>query len=225
MEYKTISQSHKSPVHEDFADLPFIRRDSNPNLYEMIKMVALGMTLLPLRIVSCLVVSVVYLLLRKVMDSSARQRLIIISRGFIRVILFILGFYSIRVFSSESNAAILVSNHVSILDFLILFATTDGSCFVVQSTHPLFKIPLVRSILDPFIVENDPVLLKKRIRELEKHEKIVIFPEGTTTNGQYLIHFTRGAFEVGIPVQPTVICYPFRHFSLAFEVCAHHHDF
>ena len=36
---------------------------------------------------------------------------------------------------------------------------------------------------------------------------IFVFPEGTTTNGKVLIRFQLGAFKVGTPVQPVIICY------------------
>ena len=38
--------------------------------------------------------------------------------------------------------------------------------------------------------------------------KLLIFPEGTTTNGRLLITFKSGAFIPGVPVQPCVISYP-----------------
>ena len=32
--------------------------------------------------------------------------------------------------------------------------------------------------------------------------QVAIFPEGTTTNGTYLLNFKIGAFKPGLPVQP-----------------------
>ena len=37
---------------------------------------------------------------------------------------------------------------------------------------------------------------------------VLIFPEGTCTNGQALISFKAGAFAIGAPVQPVVLRYP-----------------
>jgi len=36
-------------------------------------------------------------------------------------------------------------------------------------------------------------------------QRLPIFPEGTTTNGSFLIHFRTGAFAPGFPVQPVII--------------------
>ncbi|GAA6070696.1 lysophospholipid acyltransferase LPCAT4 isoform X1 [Tachysurus ichikawai] len=37
---------------------------------------------------------------------------------------------------------------------------------------------------------------------------MLMFPEGTTTNGQVLIKFKPGAFLAGVPVQPVLLHYP-----------------
>lgn len=36
---------------------------------------------------------------------------------------------------------------------------------------------------------------------------ILLFPEGTTTNGNFLLRFRTGAFIAGVPVQPTIVKY------------------
>ena len=36
---------------------------------------------------------------------------------------------------------------------------------------------------------------------------ILLFPEGTTTNGQYLLGFRTGSFIAGVPVQPIILKY------------------
>ena len=38
--------------------------------------------------------------------------------------------------------------------------------------------------------------------------RLLIFPEGTTTNGSALLAFRSGAFRPGVPVQPVVVAYP-----------------
>ncbi len=45
---------------------------------------------------------------------------------------------------------------------------------------------------------------------------LLIFPEGTTTNGQQLLEFQRGAFATGKPVQPMLLRYPFKHLDPSF---------
>ncbi|KAK9839499.1 hypothetical protein WJX81_005850 [Elliptochloris bilobata] len=36
---------------------------------------------------------------------------------------------------------------------------------------------------------------------------MLLFPEGTTTNGRYLLPFKKGAFLAGLPLQPVVLRY------------------
>ncbi|AQK80987.1 Lysophospholipid acyltransferase LPEAT2 isoform 2 [Zea mays] len=43
--------------------------------------------------------------------------------------------------------------------------------------------------------------------------RVLLFPEGTTTNGRFLISFQHGAFIPGYPVQPVVVHYPHVHFD------------
>ena len=61
-----------------------------------------------------------------------------------------------------------------------------------------------------------------RIEEMEKsdpltHRPLLIFPEGTTSNGSCLLKFRTGGFVAGAAVQPIVIQFPFKHFSPAYE--------
>lgn len=42
---------------------------------------------------------------------------------------------------------------------------------------------------------------------------MLLFPEGTTTNGRVLITFQLGAFIPGYPIQPVIVRYPYVHFD------------
>ena len=46
---------------------------------------------------------------------------------------------------------------------------------------------------------------------------LILFPEGTTSNGTSLLPFRRGAFVAGVPVQPVLIKYPFKRFNPAWD--------
>jgi 1-acyl-sn-glycerol-3-phosphate acyltransferase len=46
---------------------------------------------------------------------------------------------------------------------------------------------------------------------------MLLFPEGTTTNGKYLLPFKTGAFLAGLPVKPAILRYETRHMSPAWE--------
>lgn len=54
--------------------------------------------------------------------------------------------------------------------------------------------------------------LKKRMQQVSAgdgpHRRpILLFPEGTTTNGRYLLRFRTGTFIAGVPIQPTILKY------------------
>jgi lysophosphatidylcholine acyltransferase/lyso-PAF acetyltransferase len=51
----------------------------------------------------------------------------------------------------------------------------------------------------------------------QNRRPILLFPEGTTTNGNFLLPFRTGAFIAGVPVQPTIIKYGPSRVSPAWE--------
>lgn len=56
----------------------------------------------------------------------------------------------------------------------------------------------------------------------------MLFPEGTTSNGRFMLSFQNGAFVPGYPVQPVVVRYPYVHFdqswySLSASSTSHTH--
>lgn len=42
----------------------------------------------------------------------------------------------------------------------------------------------------------------------EGYRQLLVFPEGTTTNGRALVHFKSGSFQSGVPVQPVLARFP-----------------
>ncbi|KAL3128009.1 hypothetical protein CHM_5g1080 [Cryptosporidium hominis] len=59
--------------------------------------------------------------------------------------------------------------------------------------------------------------INKHLNSLEK-TPLVIFPEGTTTNGSSIIPFKLGAFESLTPVTPVVLLYKYSAYSPAFDI-------
>ncbi|CAA3004866.1 lysophospholipid acyltransferase LPEAT2-like, partial [Olea europaea subsp. europaea] len=53
----------------------------------------------------------------------------------------------------------------------------------------------------------------KRKASCNQFPRLLLFPEGTTTNGRLLISFQLGAFIPGYPVQPVIVRYPYVHFD------------
>lgn len=70
-------------------------------------------------------------------------------------------------------------------------------------------------------------IVRQRARKLEEGRSVgetdednaplLLFPEGTTTNGTSLISFRSGAFTPMVPVQPIVITYHWRRMSPSWE--------
>jgi len=48
-----------------------------------------------------------------------------------------------------------------------------------------------------------------------KGERLLIFPEGTLTNGEYVVPFKLGAFEALVPCQPLRIEFSNPHYSIS----------
>jgi 1-acyl-sn-glycerol-3-phosphate acyltransferase len=111
-----------------------------------------------------------------------------------------------------------VSNHVSWLDIPVLSAAT-GSAFVAQA--PIADWPLIgwlsklnRTI---FVARAERMTVAQQIETLRSalghRQPVVIFAEGTTTDGQSLLPFKPSLFEVVAPpphpmrVQPVLIDY------------------
>mmetsp|Transcript_50317 Transcript_50317/g.129591 ORF Transcript_50317/g.129591 Transcript_50317/m.129591 type:complete len:329 (-) Transcript_50317:296-1282(-) len=140
-----------------------------------------------------------------------------------RVLLFALGFYWINVEGKrDDNAPLLISNHISYVDILV-HAAFAKSGFISKAS--IKKLPLVGEMASSMgtifvdrMAAKEGKATKSTTEQLcdalhsEKRENpIVVFPEGTTTNGKYLLKFRTGAFVPGLPVQPVLINYPYKY--------------
>uniref|UniRef100_A0A3B5LE97 Lysophosphatidylcholine acyltransferase 4 n=1 Tax=Xiphophorus couchianus TaxID=32473 RepID=A0A3B5LE97_9TELE len=61
---------------------------------------------------------------------------------------------------------------------------------------------------DPESRKEAVVKLNERLTSKGYWPQMLMFPEGTTTNGRALIKFKPGAFLAGVPVQPVLLRYP-----------------
>lgn len=60
----------------------------------------------------------------------------------------------------------------------------------------------------------------QRAHRQKNSPMMLLFPEGTTTNGDYLLPFKTGAFLARAPVQPVILRYPYKRFSPAWDSMA-----
>lgn len=129
----------------------------------------------------------------------------------------------------------IVSNHLSWCDIL-LHMSHSFPCFVARaqtSSQPI--IGIISQLMGCLYVDRESSSkvddgqprVSDRVRqrmqqmaagELPHARPLLLFPEGTTTNGRYLLPFKTGAFLAGEPLQPVVIRYGEGGFSPCWEM-------
>jgi 1-acyl-sn-glycerol-3-phosphate acyltransferase len=112
---------------------------------------------------------------------------------------------------------LVVGNHVSWLDIYALNAVIQGRFVAKSETR---QWPLVRTItrrFDAIFIVRGSFRDAARVKEvvaaaLRAGEQVVVFPEGTTTDGTRLKRFHpalfEAAIEAGVRVQPVALRYP-----------------
>ncbi|KAL8466619.1 hypothetical protein ACS0TY_035606 [Phlomoides rotata] len=175
------------------------------------------------------------------------RRLVILQSGrfLSRVVLFVFGFYWISEscigtevdgeLNSESadedveTPGAIVSNHVSYIDILYHMSSSFPSFVSKRSVAKIPLVGLISKCLGCVYVQRElkssdfkgvSGVITERVREAHKNKqapKIMLFPEGTTTNGDYLLPFKTGAFLAKAPVLPVILKYPYQRFSPAWD--------
>ncbi|XWS35719.1 hypothetical protein CRYUN_Cryun20dG0020400 [Craigia yunnanensis] len=152
-----------------------------------------------------------------------RSRIMWITRVCARFILFSFGYQWIRRKGKPAPreiAPIVVSNHVSYIEPIFYFYELFP-IIVASESHD--SIPFVGTIIRAMQViyvnrfssasRKNAVNEIKRRASLDTFPRVLLFPEGTTTNGKVLISFQLGAFITGHPIQPIIVRYPHVHFD------------
>ncbi|KAI0530942.1 hypothetical protein KFK09_000490 [Dendrobium nobile] len=159
-----------------------------------------------------------------------------------RAMLFNFGFYWIeetRLYLSEDEhseqtdefkrAGVIVSNHVSYLDILYHMSSSFPSFVAKRSVAKLPLVGIISKCLGCVFVQRESKasdfmgvsgVVTKRIQEAHQNNQapmMLLFPEGTTTNGDYLLPFKTGAFLAKVPVLPVILRYPYQRFSPAWD--------
>jgi len=223
--------------------------------YEIFKTIICAIFLLPFRLCVVICASVLYYIIVRIATLSLsqksllekplhkyRRKLINTGRIFGRILLFGFGFWDVRLRGNNSlyvtdgkeKANIYIVNHTSWVDVLVLLCTTNNvPSFVAKKS--IEKVPLIgfdSRVWQCIYVdrlshngEGTGAILKERATDYQMPE-IVVFPEGTTSNGKQLIRFHTGGFLSGLPVKPVILRYPHKHFSPAWEsISAYKHMF
>ncbi|KAK1295851.1 Lysophospholipid acyltransferase LPEAT2 [Acorus calamus] len=152
-----------------------------------------------------------------------RQGIMWITRLCSRFILFSFGYHWIRRIGkpvSREIAPIVVSNHVSYIEPIFFFYELFPTIVASESHDSIpFVGTIIRAMQVIYVNRFSPMSRKHAVNEIKRKAscdefpRVLLFPEGTTTNGRFLISFQLGAFIPGFPIQPVVVRYPYIHFD------------
>jgi 1-acyl-sn-glycerol-3-phosphate acyltransferase len=146
------------------------------------------------------------------------------SRLCTRVILAAAGFYCPRVRGREHlrrgldrEGAVVVANHVSYADAFAVVAAfcPCGITLEFTKTIPLLG-PGIRALQNIYVSSDGAseqggaarAVAERAERSAEYGVPVIVFPEGTLSDGRGLLRFKTGAFAAGRPVVPLVLRYP-----------------
>ncbi len=116
---------------------------------------------------------------------------------------------------NKKQKYVIVSNHQSIIDILLLYQLHAHFKFVARSE--VFRVPIIgwTMTLSRHIILNKQKkagvkqMIKKCSAAIQKRSSILIFPEGTRSKDGTIQPFKEGAFKIAIenetPVLPVVI--------------------
>ncbi len=123
------------------------------------------------------------------------------------------------------SGTLIVSNHISWLDVFVINAMTP-SCFVCKDD--VKKWPLIGRLVaysGTLFIERGSRSAAARSAQaiatrLSAHERVAIFPEGTTTRGTCILPFQAALFQAAldarVPVQPVALRYVDAYGSISF---------
>ena len=150
------------------------------------------------------------------------------SRFLARILLGVAGFWKVKCIGEPQDCSIIASTHCSWVDILYFLTAPELPSFVSKAA--VKSIPLVgvvaRAMQCIFIERTNDRLaavkeIENRYKNMKIHKgfpKLLIFPEGTTTNGTGLMPFKKGGFLDMQPVQPCALVYAQRDFSPCMEI-------
>ncbi|XP_030553659.2 LOW QUALITY PROTEIN: lysophospholipid acyltransferase LPEAT1-like [Rhodamnia argentea] len=179
------------------------------------------------------------------MGGWRRKVIVACGRVLSRAMLFVFGFYWInetfrgassgpeneggKQHGEQERPGAIVSNHVSYVDILYHMSSSFPSFVAKRSVAKLPLVGLISKCLGCVYVQRESKssdfkgvsgVITERVREAHQNKDapmMMLFPEGTTTNGDYLLPFKTGAFLAKAPVLPVILKYPYQRFSPAWD--------
>ena len=116
-------------------------------------------------------------------------------------------------FDPNEKYSLLISNHTGFFDIIInMYVNACGFMAKDETQNYPFVGELAKGINCLFVKRESPEDRAKILTQLEERQKafyegryfspLMLFPEGTTTNGQYMLNFKKGAFYALLPIKP-----------------------
>jgi 1-acyl-sn-glycerol-3-phosphate acyltransferase len=155
---------------------------------------------------------------------------------FARICLFILGYYYINetyedkdnnccnyfnYYEGQNKPKIVILNHVSVLDSL--YFLSKGSYYFL-ATAGLLEYPIIGRVLknagaifvprnekEKNIFPNPNTVIELFIKNKNLSRPLLLAPEGTTHQNDYLFNFQLGAFRPMTPIRPVLLDFQFNH--------------
>ena len=204
--------------------------------FYLLKTALVGVTLFPVRLAVAVLAVTTGLLCSRIASigadpktpkpSRARWLLMQPVRLCARAFLWCFGYWWISVdykAGYKPGARVIVAApHVSLLDAAVM-TWLDLPGPVAKAA--VAKMPafgsLAIAVQSIFVDRKDPDSKHKTVAAIKERATnaawppLLIFPEGTCTNGEALITFKPGPFIPAVPVQPVTLEYPFEHVSVS----------
>ena len=110
----------------------------------------------------------------------------------------------------DSEARFVISNHVTVIDAMVIFMLRNVTCVVKKHWARTFVMKTLLEIINPIYVEHRHTGRAKEIIDRADDESafpVLLFPEVCPTNGDVLLQFHKTAFLTPYKVQPMLIRY------------------
>jgi 1-acyl-sn-glycerol-3-phosphate acyltransferase len=155
---------------------------------------------------------------------SLREPIVTLALGLARLSIWWIGYFHVEAIghvAPSHEARIIVSNHVGLIEVLLLYGAARCPSFVTRIEN--ISLPLFAGLVHvsrAIVVDRELRTSRERtLREIGEraHDtlgpQLMVFPEGTCNNQHSLFRFNRGAFAPGVPVQPVVYHFPYVNFN------------